>query len=144
MLSISPDSEDDIDPEKTYAWSHGAGVSYGRLYSAPVTSELGDLVFKESKILPTSALPHGGTDITSVALTQFHLLVISKGVLYAINRFDESIVFQQDVEVRTADFWINGTVVLMRCIDNTRLKDPGYQGGSEGEDVLDIHYGYHL
>ncbi|KAF3283884.1 hypothetical protein TWF173_008835 [Orbilia oligospora] len=93
-LSISPESEDDIDPERIYAWSHGVGVSYGRLYSAPITSELGDLVFRESKILPITALPHGGRDITSIALTQYHILAMCKGVLYAVNRFDESIVFQ--------------------------------------------------
>ncbi|KAF3926009.1 hypothetical protein ABW20_dc0107859 [Dactylellina cionopaga] len=94
MLSISPESEDDIDPERIYAWSHGAGLSFGRLFSAPITSELGDLVFRESKRLPLTALPHGGKDITSVALTHYHILVMCKGVLYAINRFDESIVFQ--------------------------------------------------
>ncbi|EWC45613.1 hypothetical protein DRE_05174 [Drechslerella stenobrocha 248] len=94
MLSISTESEDDVDPERIYAWSHGAGLSFGKLFGAPVTSELGDLVFKESKILPTTALPHGGKDITSVALTNYHMLVMCKGVLYAVNRFDESIVFQ--------------------------------------------------
>ncbi|KAF3938722.1 hypothetical protein ABW19_dt0210292 [Dactylella cylindrospora] len=96
-LSISPEGEDDIDPERIYAWSHGAGVSFGRLFSAPVTSELGDLVFKESKILPISALPGNGKEITSIALTQYHILVMCNGVLYAVNRFDESIVFQDAI-----------------------------------------------
>ncbi|KAJ6264880.1 Vacuolar membrane protein [Drechslerella dactyloides] len=94
MLSISPESEDDVDPERIYAWSHGAGLSFGKLFSAPVTTELGDLVFRESKILPITALPQGGREITSVALTHYHILIMCKGVLYAINRFDESIVFQ--------------------------------------------------
>ncbi|KAF3923941.1 hypothetical protein AA313_de0208147 [Arthrobotrys entomopaga] len=102
MLSISPEPEDDLDPERIYAWSHGAGLSFGRLFSAPITSELGDLVFRESKILPITALPHGGNDITSVALTHYHLLVMCKGVLYAINRFDESIVFQDVIATEDA------------------------------------------
>src|SRR5947209_13226427 len=101
MLSISPESTDDYDPERIYAWTHGLGVSYGRLFSAPLTSELGDLVFRESKLFPLSGFPGSVTEIQSIALTQYHLLALCGGTLFAINRLDDNIVFQ-DIVVRKA------------------------------------------
>ncbi|OBT65973.1 hypothetical protein VE03_03177 [Pseudogymnoascus sp. 23342-1-I1] len=111
-LVVSPDSPDASSPEalvpdRTYAWLSSQGVFYGKLLSAPVTSELGSKVFAESKILPISQLPVGESSsgrakpvqegVDAIALTQWHILHLVGGRIVAINRLDDTVVFDQIV-----------------------------------------------
>ncbi|KFY25503.1 hypothetical protein V493_04642 [Pseudogymnoascus sp. VKM F-4281 (FW-2241)] len=111
-LVVSPDSPDASSPEalvpdRTYAWLSSQGVFYGKLLSTPVTSELGSKVFAESKILPISQLPIGESSsgrakpaqegVDAIALTQWHILHLVGGRIVAINRLDDTVVFDQIV-----------------------------------------------
>ncbi|KFZ06993.1 hypothetical protein V501_06897 [Pseudogymnoascus sp. VKM F-4519 (FW-2642)] len=111
-LVVSPDSPDASSPEalvpdRTYAWLSSQGVFYGKLLSTPVTSELGSKVFAESKILPISQLPVGESasgrakpvqeGVDAIALTQWHILHLVGGRIVAINRLDDTVVFDQIV-----------------------------------------------
>lgn len=111
-LVVSPDSPDSSSPEalipdRTYAWLSSQGVFYGKLLSTPVTSELGSKVFAESKILPISQLPAGESSsgrpksvqegVDAIALTQWHILHLVGGRIVAINRLDDTVVFDQIV-----------------------------------------------
>ena len=114
-LATSPDSPDAPpstitarSDEKAYAWLNAQGVYNGKLLTAssdPAT--LGRHVFRESKLLPQSKLPPvqtaGGRNrtqqpaISSITLTQFHILALVEGRLTAINRLDDTIVYNQQV-----------------------------------------------
>ncbi|KAK9470374.1 Pep3/Vps18/deep orange family-domain-containing protein [Dipodascopsis tothii] len=94
LLAISPD---DGDPEflddLSYAWLNESGVYYGKLYTAPTTVELGNVIFKDSRLFPESRLPQGQNPIQSVALTKYHILVLKDNEIFAINMLDGKLVF---------------------------------------------------
>lgn len=111
-LVVSPDSPDASSPEalipdRTYAWLSSQGVFYGKLLTTPITSDLGIRVLAESKILPISQLPVGESSsgrarpvqegIDAIALTQWHILHLVGGRIVAINRLDDTVVFDQIV-----------------------------------------------
>ncbi|KAI5806553.1 vacuolar protein sorting protein-like protein DigA [Peziza echinospora] len=110
MLAISPEPKDDFGAERIFAWLSPAGVYHGTLYTTPTTSDLALRVFSGSKLLPKSALPDAKGEITSIALSHFHILILCGKTLYAINRLDDSVVFQEDM----VD---DGTQLLGFCID---------------------------
>ena len=111
-LVVSPDSPeasspDALTPERIYAWLSSQGVLYGKLLNSPANSELGDRLFAESKLLPMSVLPIGETNpgrkkaapeaVKAIALTQWHILHLIGGRVVAINRLDDTVVFDQIV-----------------------------------------------
>jgi hypothetical protein len=114
-LAVSPDAADASQPvmgdktaERAYAWLCSQGIYNGVLLSqSPDPATLGRQVFHESHLLPKSKLPPmqttGGRNrtaqpaISSVALTQFHILALMEGRVTAINRLDDSIVYNQVV-----------------------------------------------
>ncbi|WPG97310.1 Hypothetical protein R9X50_00008400 [Acrodontium crateriforme] len=114
-LVVSPDPSDTplstLDSpniERVYAWLSSQGILYGKLLStAPDPALLGKQLFKESKLLLQSVLPPIQTSsgrgrahqphISSVALTQFHILALIEGRITAVNRLDDSIVYNQQV-----------------------------------------------
>ena len=115
-LATSPDPPDappsTIDSqssaERAYAWLSAQGVFSGTLLtSSSDPATLGRQVFRESKLLPQSKLPpvqtSGGRSRTQqppigfMILTQFHILALVDGRLTAVNRLDESIVYNQQV-----------------------------------------------
>jgi vacuolar protein sorting-associated protein 18 len=114
-LAISPDPldvpqspYDAQSAERAYAWLANHGIFHGNLITtAPDPAVLGKQLFRESKLLPQSKLPpvqtSGGRPrtqqppITSVLLTQFHVLALVEGRVTAVNRLDESIVYNQQV-----------------------------------------------
>lgn len=114
-LAISPDSpdpapsqtEDQIE-QRAFAWLNTQGVFNGQLLtSSPDLATLGRYIFRESKLLPQTKLPPvqtaGGRNrtqqppISSMVLSQFHVLALVDGKLTAVNRLDESVVFSQQV-----------------------------------------------
>jgi hypothetical protein len=111
-LVVSPDSPDVSSPDaptpdRVFAWLSSQGVFYGRLLTTPGTTDLGNKVFAESKILPISQLPMGESatgrakaqqdPIEAIALTQWHILHLIGGRIVAINRLDDEVVFDQIV-----------------------------------------------
>jgi hypothetical protein len=114
-LAVSPDPTDASQPgmgdqttERAYAWLCSQGIYNGVLLSqSPDPATLGRQVFHESHLLPKSKLPpmqtSGGRNrtaqpaISSVALTQFHILALMEGRVTAINRLDDSVVYNQVV-----------------------------------------------
>lgn len=110
MLSISPEPKDDYGGERYYAWLSSTGVYHGSLYTAPATSDLGTRVFAGSKLLAKSALPNAKGEITSIALTHWHILILCGSTVYAVSRLDDSVVFQEDVSD-------DGSKILGICMD---------------------------
>jgi hypothetical protein len=114
-LAVSPDPPDaapstltDQSAERAYAWLCAQGVYNGVLLTqSPDPATLGRQVFHESHLFPKSQLPPMQTStgrnrttqpaISSMTLTQFHILVLMEGRVTAINRLDDSIVYNQEV-----------------------------------------------
>lgn len=109
-LAISPDlpdAGDGIIPDRMFAWLCSQGVVYGRLMTSPSTPELGNKLFAEAKMLPKSQLPTAEVpsgrkkaaleSVDSVALTQWHILLLVGERIVAIDRLDGKVVFDQVV-----------------------------------------------
>ncbi|KAK5121856.1 hypothetical protein LTR85_004427 [Meristemomyces frigidus] len=114
-LVVSPDAPDSPpsameaqSAERAYAWLTSQGIFNGKLItSAADPAVLGRQLFRESKLWPHSKLPpiqtSGGRNrtqqppISSIMLTQFHMLALVEGRITAIHRLDESIVYNQQV-----------------------------------------------
>jgi vacuolar protein sorting-associated protein 18 len=109
-MSISPESFDEYEPERSFAWLTAPGVYHGKLLTSPPNSDLGAHVLSISKLFSTNLLPNSDGPVKSIALTHHHVLILTETTLYAINRLDDSIVFQQTL----VD---SGTPVLGLCSD---------------------------
>lgn len=114
-LATSPDppegghaSSDRHDADCAYAWLNAQGIYHGTLITeVPDLVTLGKQVFRESKLFSQSKLPpvqaasgrNRATQphISSMVLTQFHMIALVEGRLTAINRLDESIVYNQQI-----------------------------------------------
>ncbi|KAK5128579.1 hypothetical protein LTR08_004063 [Meristemomyces frigidus] len=114
-LVVSPDAPNSLassldtqSAERVYAWLSSQGIFNGRLITtAADPAVLGRQLFRESKLLAQSALPpvqtSGGRSrtqqppISSVLLTQFHILALIEGRITAVNRLDDSVVYNQQV-----------------------------------------------
>lgn len=110
-LVVSPDSpdasQDALSPDRIFAWLSSQGVFYGRLLLTPSTADLGDKVLADSKLLPISQLPvleqangrrkAAPEAVQAIALTQWHILHLIGGRIVAINRLDNTVVFDQTV-----------------------------------------------
>lgn len=114
-LATSPDSpdapanaSDGSSPERAFAWLSAPGIFHGDLKtSVPDLVSLGKQVFRESKTFPQSKLPPvqtaGGRSrvtqppISSMILSQFHILALVEGRLTGINRLDETVVYNQQI-----------------------------------------------
>jgi hypothetical protein len=111
-LVVSPDppnsaSVESLTPDRIFAWLSSQGVYYGGLITSPASPELGSKLFAEAKLLPRSQLPtlessngrrkavQEPTD--SIALTQWHVLHLVGGRIVAVNRLDDTVVFDQVV-----------------------------------------------
>lgn len=116
VLAISPDSPGSApitiegqNHERAYAWLSSEGIFNGRLInSSPDIATLGRLVFRGSKLLPSSKFlpnpPSTGrhrsqqhSAISNIMLSQFHVLALVDGRLVAVNRLDETVVSNQQV-----------------------------------------------
>lgn len=109
-LVVSPDPVEGATTahDRAFAWLNGQGIFHGKLSTAsPDPATLGKTVLRESKLLPQAKLPPvqsaGGRPrtpqpaISSILLTQFHILALVEGKLTAINRLDETVVYSQQV-----------------------------------------------
>lgn len=111
-LTVSPEIEDhhsadSSNSERIFAWLTSQGVLHGKLFLSADTSELGNKVLADSKLLPRSQIPPSQTPggrsrkqqdpVTSMALSQWHILQLVEGRVVAINRLDDTIVLDQPV-----------------------------------------------
>ncbi|KAG0640213.1 Pep3/Vps18/deep orange family-domain-containing protein [Tuber brumale] len=110
VLSISPESSDEYEPERSFAWLTAPGIYHGKLLIAPQNPDLGAHVLSTSKLFSSDLLPSADSPVASIALTHHHVLILTDTTLYAINRLDDSIVFRQTLVDP-------GTTVLGLCSD---------------------------
>lgn len=106
MLVVSPDSTDALEPERNFAWLTAPGVYHGRLLvkvpkrsdgREPPIGDLGAHVLSSSKLFSKAAIQTIKSPITAVAMTQYHLVILAGTDVYAVNRLDGSVVFQEAV-----------------------------------------------
>ena len=135
MLSISPESTDEEDPARIYAWLTAAGVYHGKLLIQPSSPELGTHVISTSKLFSKAAIPTMKSPITSVALTEYHVLILCGTDIYAINRLDDSVVFQEAIvdpgtkvlglcsDVKKSTFWVFTTAEIFEIVVSDEDRD---------------------
>ena len=135
MLSISPDSTDEDDPTRTFAWLTAPGIYHGRLLTQPTTADLGAHVFSTSKLFSKAAIPTMRSAITSVALTEYHVIILCGTDIYAVNRLDDSVVFQEAIvdpgtrvlglcsDVKKSTFWIFTTTEIFEVVVTKEDRD---------------------
>jgi hypothetical protein len=112
LLAVSPETEDTPDSDRTnaeriFGWLTSQGVLHGKLHLSSDTSELGGRVLGESRMLPRSQIPPSHTasgrnrrtqdSVTSMILSQWHILQLIDGRIVATNRLDDTIVLDQVV-----------------------------------------------
>jgi len=112
LLAVSPEIEetpvsDHTSVERIFGWLTSQGVLHGKLYLATDTSELGSRVLGESKMLPKSQIPPSQSasgrnrrtqdSVTSMILSQWHILQLIDGRVVATNRLDDTVVLDQVV-----------------------------------------------
>jgi vacuolar protein sorting-associated protein 18 len=109
LLAVSPEPQETAPGEpgadRAFAWLCADGVLHGKLLTSPETSELGNKMFAESKILkrsqiPPSLAPNGRPKLVqeptaSAILTQWHIIQFVDGRIVATNRLDDTIVLDQ-------------------------------------------------
>lgn len=111
-LSISPEPSetvpsDSTEAEKAFAWLCSQGVYQGKLSTNNDISSLGNRVFAGSKLMPRSSIPPSKNamgrsrptqeTISSICLSQFHILHLLEGRIVAMNRLDGTVVYDQVV-----------------------------------------------
>ncbi|KAI4654609.1 uncharacterized protein J4E79_008483 [Alternaria viburni] len=112
LLAVSPEHNDspnreDSNAERIFGWLTSQGVLHGKLYLSQDTSELGGKVLGDSKMLPRSQVPPSQTasgrtrrtqdPVSSMILSQWHILQLVEGRVVAINRLDDTVVHDQVV-----------------------------------------------
>ncbi|KAI9826930.1 MAG: hypothetical protein M1832_005869 [Thelocarpon impressellum] len=112
-LVVSPDTPDgtafdNASSDRTFGWLSSQGLFCGTLLTSSASEELGKAVFSESKLFPRSQIPdpdntagrrrsapQAGGAVSTVALTQWHLLHLVDGRIVAMDRLDQRIVYDQ-------------------------------------------------
>ncbi|KAI4806185.1 hypothetical protein E4T44_11268 [Aureobasidium sp. EXF-8845] len=89
--------------ENVFAWLSSQGVVHGDFAALVQTAETSP--FAAAKLLPKSVIPPSQTSggrnkpslepVSSISLTQFHILHLVEGRVVAINRLDGSLVYDQ-------------------------------------------------
>jgi hypothetical protein len=112
LLAVSPENQEttnheQANSERIFGWLTSQGVLHGKLYLSQDTSELGGKVLGDSKMLPRSQIPPSQTAsgrikktqdaVSSMILSQWHVLQLVEGRIVAINRLDDTVVLDQVV-----------------------------------------------
>lgn len=111
-LVVSPDPPEASpaygdDEDRNYAWLFGQGIIHGKLGTKLNAGDLGSAVLNNSKVFQRAAIPSSQSNsgrrkptqdpISSVALSQWHILSLVEGRIVAFQRLDDRIVFDQVV-----------------------------------------------
>lgn len=103
-ITESPDAlPSESTQDNVFAWLNSQGVFHGDLAAAVQNFEAAP--FSAAKLLPKSVIPPSQTSggrnkpsadpISSISLTQFHILHLIEGRVVAVNRLDGSLVYDQ-------------------------------------------------
>ncbi|KAL8701449.1 MAG: hypothetical protein Q9201_004901 [Fulgogasparrea decipioides] len=103
---LNPPASDD-EGERSYAWLSAQGVLHGKLPASAASASLGSTIFNNSRMLPRFKIPASESasgrkkptldPISSILLTQWHILCFVEGRIVAIQRLDEKLVYDQVV-----------------------------------------------
>jgi hypothetical protein len=150
LLTVSPEIEDthsaeSSNSERIFGWLTSQGVLHGKLFLSPDTSELGGKVLSDSKMLPRSLIPpshkaSGRTRksqdaVTSMILSQWHVLQLVEGRIVAINRLDDTVVLDQVVlepgqsalglvaDIKKNTYWLFTTQEIFEIVITDESRD---------------------
>jgi hypothetical protein len=150
LLTVSPEIEDthsvdQTNSERIFGWLTSQGVLHGKLFLSPDTSELGGKVLADSKMLPRSQIPlshkaSGRTRksqdaVTSMILSQWHVLQLVEGRIVAINRLDDTVVLDQVVlepgqsalglvtDIKKNTYWLFTTQEIFEIVITDESRD---------------------
>ncbi|KAF2114957.1 Pep3/Vps18/deep orange family-domain-containing protein [Lophiotrema nucula] len=150
LLAISPEGGDSPSPDHTnteriFGWLTSQGVLHGKLYLSSDTSDLGSKMLSESKMLSRSQIPPSQTAsgrarkahdaVTSMMLSQWHILQLVEGRIVAINRLDDTIVLDQVVlepgqsalglvaDIKKNTYWLFTTQEIFEIVVTDESRD---------------------
>lgn len=86
-------------------------------------------------MFPSTSLPNRSGELRSVLLTHFHFMVLSGNTVYVINRYDDSIVFQEEIpeteenilglcaDLKKSTYWIFTTEHIFEIVATEEDRD---------------------
>jgi hypothetical protein len=150
LLAVSPETQepsgaDQSHAERIFGWLTSQGVLQGKLYLSPDTPELGGKVLGDSKMLARSQIPASQTAsgrtrrtqdaVTSMILSQWHILQLVEGRIVAINRLDDTVVLDQVVlepgqsavglvaDIKKNTYWLFTTREIFEVVITDETRD---------------------
>jgi tetratricopeptide (TPR) repeat protein len=150
LLAISPEAQDlsNVDhsnSERIFGWLTSQGVLHGKLHLSQDTTDLGGRVMADSKLLPRSAIPPAQTasgrarkmqdPVSSMILSQWHIIQLVEGRVVAINRLDDTVVLDQVVlepgqsalglvaDLKKNTFWLFTTQEIFEIVVTDESRD---------------------
>jgi hypothetical protein len=150
LFAVSPEHEQTPDQERLngeriFGWLTSQGVLHGKLYLSQDTTDLGAKVLGDSKLLPRSQIPASQTAsgrtrrtndaVSSMILSQWHILQLVEGRVVVINRLDDTVVFDQVVlepgqsalglvaDVKSNTYWLFTTREIFEVVVTDEARD---------------------
>ncbi|EAT83306.2 hypothetical protein SNOG_09114 [Parastagonospora nodorum SN15] len=150
LLAVSPElqdthSYDQSNSERIFGWLTSQGVLHGKLFLSTDTSELGGSVLGDSKMLPRSQIPPSQTasgrtrktqePVSSMILSQWHILQLVEGRIVAVNRLDDTVVLDQVVlepgqsaiglvaDIKKNTYWLFTTREIFEVVVTDETRD---------------------
>ncbi|KAJ4358912.1 tethering complex subunit [Ascochyta clinopodiicola] len=150
LLAVSPENQQSPDQERLnseriFGWLTSQGVLHGKLFMSQETSDLGAKVLADSKLLPRSQIPASQTAsgrarrtndaVSSMILSQWHILQLVEGRVVVTNRLDDTIVFDQVVlepgqsalslvaDIKSNTYWLFTTREIFEIVVTDETRD---------------------
>ncbi|KAJ4402764.1 tethering complex subunit [Didymella pomorum] len=150
LLAVSPENQqtpeqERLNGERIFGWLTSQGVLHGKLYLSQDTSDLGAKVLADSKLLPRSQIAASQTAsgrtrrtndaVSSMILSQWHVLQLVEGRVVVINRLDDTVVFDQVVlepgqsalslvaDVKSNTYWLFTTREIFEIVVTDEARD---------------------
>lgn len=150
LFAVSPEHEqtpdqERLNSERIFGWLTSQGVLHGKLYLSHDTTDLGAKVLGDSKLLPRSQIPASQTAsgrtrrtndaVSSMILSQWHILQLVEGRVVVINRLDDTVVFDQVVlepgqsalglvaDVKSNTYWLFTTREIFEVVVTDEARD---------------------
>ncbi|OSS45444.1 hypothetical protein B5807_10280 [Epicoccum nigrum] len=150
LFAVSPEHEqtpdqERLNSERIFGWLTSQGVLHGKLYLSQDTADLGAKVLGDSKLLPRSQIPASQTAsgrtrrtndaVSSMILSQWHVLQLVEGRVVVINRLDDTVVFDQVVlepgqsalglvaDVKSNTYWLFTTREIFEIVVTDEARD---------------------
>ncbi|KAH6622436.1 Pep3/Vps18/deep orange family-domain-containing protein [Boeremia exigua] len=150
LLAVSPENQqtpdqERLNSERIFGWLTSQGVLHGKLYLPQDTSDLGAKVLADSKLLPRSQIPASQTAsgrtrrtndaVSSMILSQWHILQLVDGRVVVINRLDDTVVFDQAVlepgqsalslvaDIKSNTYWLFTTREIFEIVVTDEARD---------------------